>query len=172
MLLNIIYIIPVIIILAVLVYLYISGRKSGPISEIPHGTMIYGDLLQEGKVLVSRKHLLSGKPDKIVRHGNIIIPFEYKSGIAQEEPKHTHVLQMGVYFIILSDLYSDYEIGYGILQYSNKRFQIENTPELRDEVLSKAEVIRRTMGVPVRNHNRPGRCRNCPYLEICRQRLI
>jgi CRISPR-associated exonuclease Cas4 len=172
MLVSIYYGIPALIILLLLIYFYIRGRNSGPIAEVPRGAMIYGDLLQEGKVLVSRKHFLSGKPDKIVRHGNMIIPFEYKSGVAQDSPKHTHVLQMGVYFIILTDLYNDYNISYGILQYSNKRFQIENTQELRDEVLSKAEIIRRTVGVPVRNHDRPGRCRNCPYLEICRQRLI
>ncbi|MCL4345031.1 MAG: Dna2/Cas4 domain-containing protein [Candidatus Thermoplasmatota archaeon] len=172
MLLNLIYAIPLALILIVLVYFYISGRRTGTIAEVPRGTMIYGDLIQEGKVLVTRKHNLSGKPDKIVRHGNLIIPFEYKSGTAQDVPRHTHVLQMGVYFIILGDLYPDYSIDYGILQYSNKRFEIQNTQELRDEVLAKAEVLRRTVGIPVRNHDRPGRCRNCPYLEICRQRLI
>ncbi len=172
MILNYIYIFPLLGVFIILLYLFLKNRSSGPISEIPRGTIIYGDLVSEGKVLVSRKHYLSGKPDKVVKNGNRIIPFEYKSGVSYDTPKHTHVLQMGVYFIILADLYEDYSIEYGILQYSNTKFEIQNTQELRDEVLAKADILRKTQGIPIRNHNRPARCANCPYRNICRQRLI
>ncbi|OWP55542.1 MAG: hypothetical protein B2I17_09590 [Thermoplasmatales archaeon B_DKE] len=155
--------------LAILVILLVASRKRRSY-RIPRGKKIYGDMLTKGKVLKSDRYMLSGKPDMITRKGRAIIPYEYKSGHANE-PRTGHLLQMGAYFIILGDLYPKSVIRYGILKYGDSAFRIENSQGLRNRVLSIADEIRGNHGIPVRNHDSRVRCFRCPYKEVCSQNL-
>ncbi len=164
-------IIPIIVFI-VLLYFLIKTRKRIQTYRVPKGQVVYGDMISTGKILVSKKYLLSGKPDKVIDSRGTIIPYEFKSGNAGETPWEPHRIQMGVYFIILQEMYPEKEVGYGIIRYRNESFYVENTPELRDIVLKRAETIRRTKGVTYRSHENPRKCAACKFREICKERLI
>jgi CRISPR-associated exonuclease Cas4 len=152
------------------VLVYRSFRTSVRYS-IPKGTQIYGDLISEGKVLRSNRYSLTGKPDKVVMSGRQVIPYEYKTTDA-DRPREGHMLQMGVYFIILEEMYPDKVIPYGVLRYREQAFRIDNTPRIKSAVLEIARQIRGNYGVPVRNHTNSGKCFRCSFKEGCVQSLI
>ena len=52
--------------------------------------------------LFSKRYLLTGRPDRIVKHGKFFIPEEWKSS-KKVEP--WHLVQLGVYFILIEDHY-------------------------------------------------------------------
>ncbi|MEM0156391.1 MAG: Dna2/Cas4 domain-containing protein [Thermoplasmataceae archaeon] len=131
---------------------------------------MYGDMLTKGTVLRSERFRLTGKPDLVTRKGREIIPYEYKSGNA-DTPRSGHMLQMGVYFLLLEDLYHGSKIPFGILKYNNSTFRIENTYRLKSRVLAIADEIRSVSGVPARNHDSSVRCFRCPYKDLCSQNL-
>lgn len=160
-----IFLLPVVILVLILI---LSRRKKS--YSIPSGRKIYGDMLTKGQILRSERFMLSGKPDMIMKSGNNIIPYEYKSGNANE-PRTGHMLQMGVYFLLIADLYPTSRTEYGILKYRNATFRIENTRAIREKVLIAVDKIRSSSGIPVRNHNSRIRCFRCPYKDICSQNL-
>ena len=148
----------------------ILSRKR-QVYSIPSGRAIYGDLQSEGKVLTSRRYGLTGKPDKVIRRGDEIIPYEFKSTEA-DSPRTGHLLQMGVYFLILEDNSAGAIIRKGVLKYRTRAFEVRNTPELRERVLRTAQLMRATRGIPRRNHDNPGKCFRCSFKDACSQRLI
>ena len=158
------------VVIVILVLIVAASRKRKSYS-VPRGKKIYGDMLTKGKVLKSERYFITGKPDLITRKGRLIVPYEYKSGNANE-PRTGHLLQMGAYFIILGDMYPESVIKYGILKYGNSTFRVENTNSLRNRVLSIADEIRANSGIPYRNHDSRGRCFRCPYKDACSQNLI
>ncbi|MHB8360870.1 MAG: CRISPR-associated protein Cas4 [Thermoplasmataceae archaeon] len=151
--------------------LIVVFSKKRQVYSIPAGRAIYGDLQSEGKVLISRRYGLTGKPDRVIRKGEEIIPYEFKS-TESDTPRSGHLLQMGVYFIILEENYPGAVIKKGVLKYRSRAFEIRNTPELRERVLRMAELMRSIRGVPRRNHENTGRCFKCSFKEVCSQRLI
>jgi CRISPR-associated exonuclease Cas4 len=171
MLLSIYFIIPFILAVGILIFFLLKFKKKADVYEVPKGRFVYGDLVSEGKVLVSNKYGLSGKPDRVIESKGLLIPYEFKSGSAGETPWEPHKIQMGVYFLILKELYPQKEIQYGVIRYRNRAFYVENTQELRDRVLQRTEILRRVKGVPSRNHNTPNKCAPCKYRSICRERL-
>ena len=89
--------------------------------------------------LFSKHYLLTGRPDRIVKHGKFFIPEEWKSS---KKVQPWHVGQLGVYFILIEDHYGVRPPhGYIVLQ-GGKRELVKNTPELRDRVLAAAAAIR------------------------------
>ncbi len=146
-------------------------RKKRQVYSIPVGKAIYGDLQSEGKTLISRRYGLTGKPDRVIRKGDELIPYEFKSTEA-DSPRTGHLLQMGVYFLILEDNYAGAVIKKGVLKYRTRAFEVRNTPELRERVLRTAQLMRSMRGVPRRNHDNPGKCFKCSFKEVCSQRLI
>lgn len=149
----------------------ILSARSRKKSAIPSGKAIYGDLMAEGRILKSARYRLTGKPDKIVRQGNTVIPYEYKSTDAKQ-PREGHMLQMAVYFVILEENYPDSRVEYGVLKYRNFGFRIENSRALREELLHVLDTMRSDLGMPDRNHNNAGRCVHCSFRENCPQKLI
>ncbi len=171
MLISEIYSIPVIAAMIILVYVFIKTKKRMDTYVFPKGMAIYGDLVSEGKILRSQKYALSGKPDRVINDINNIIPYEFKSGRAGLRPWEPHRIQMGVYFIILREMYPEKNIPFGVIKYANTNFRIENTKELRDLVIRRAEILRRTLSVPSRSHDNPNKCVACKYHDICKERL-
>lgn len=159
-------------IFVILLYFLFRARARVQTYRVPKGQMVYGDMLSTGQILTSQKYRLSGKPDRVIESKGSVIPYEFKSGTAGDAPWEPHRIQMGVYFIILQELYPNREVSYGIIKYRNESFYVENTPELRDIVLKRAETIRRTKGLTYRSHENANKCAACKYREICKERLI
>lgn len=156
------------------ILLAISGRSERMRYSVPAGKDQYSDMESSGKVLRSRRFALTGKPDRIIRRKNKLVVYEFKS-TRGSKPRTGHILQMGTYFIILEEMYPDYDVDYGILKYQDHTFRIENTTRLREDVLAIADQIRASSMVPdfpVRNHSNPAKCLRCPFRESCSQSLI
>ena len=168
---NILILLLLILAFAVVIFLVFRSFRTSVRYSIPKGTQIYGDLISEGKLLRSNRFALTGKPDKVVMSGKQVIPYEYKSTNA-DRPREGHMLQMGVYFIILEEMYPDKKIPYGVLRYRENAFRIDNTPRIKSAVLEITRQIRGTYGVPVRNHSNSGKCFHCSFKEGCVQSLI
>ncbi len=145
-------------------------RKRRSLS-IPRGEEVYQDIQGKGKVLVSRSLGISGKPDMVMRSGNNIIPYEYKSTDA-DRPRDGHLYQMFAYFAILEENYPDAAIPYGILKYKNAAFKVHNTRENRQRLMEIIDEMRLIDREPVRNHDNRGKCFRCSFREVCRQSLI
>ncbi|GEM_PF-1062847 len=151
-----------------------AGIRTRARYNIPRGESIYEDMLHGGKILRSTRYGLSGKPDRVIRRGGRLIVYEYKSGNAPT-PRDGHVLQLGTYFIILQDLYPELTVSYGIINYRNQAFRIDNTRMLRERVIRVSENIREISSsglVPLRNHGSVAKCLRCPFNDICSQSLI
>jgi hypothetical protein len=64
---------------------------------LPRGRTIYQDHADGREPVLQADSLpLRGRPDLLLRQGNIIIPVEVKTGRTPQEPYPGHVLQLGV----------------------------------------------------------------------------
>lgn len=138
---------------------------------LPGGDAIYSDLSGSGKILRSERYGLSGKPDYIIREGSHLIPVEVKS-TAAGEPYRSHQLQLAAYGLIMEELYRR-DVPYGYIVYRNMRCRVELDDELRAEVLSALDDMRRVLrkGRAERNHNQRARCARCSFRRGCSQAL-
>lgn len=147
-------------------------RQSG----LPSGEIIYED--SDGKnarVLVSRRHGLRGKPDYLLDDGaGGIIPVELKSGPMPRGRKahRSHVIQLAVYFLLVEDDLRK-NTAHGLIRYNNGSIQIENTGELRDELLDVVEEMREALldDDVRRSHEDGRRCGACSMAHACDERL-
>ncbi len=161
---------PVFLLLSIIILylIYYFLRKSSP---EPGSRRIYSDLSSGGRIIVSKRYRISGKPDMIMRKGRNLIPFEYKSTDA-ERPRSGHLLQMAAYFLILEENFPESRIDHGILEYRRKKFRIENSRELREKLLKTVNEMRGSDMSGKRNHNNPGKCFRCSFKDSCLQNLI
>lgn len=120
--------------------------------------------------LRSRRYGLTGRPDRLVRIGRrMVIPEEWKSGRVL---RHWHRIQVGVYLLLIEDrLCVKPPHGFVVLG-DGTRHRIDNTAELRAEVLELARRMRALKAkpaepLPVRPV--PGQCPPCGMLGHCRQ---
>jgi len=137
---------------------------------IPRGKVIYTDLDRPAKPLFSKKFMIAGKPDYIVRDGqpNALIPVEVKSGNTKK-PHWGHVLQLAAYCLLVEEVYF-VKVPYGILVYADgKQHKVEFDDILRSKVLSVSEEMRRCLKRGgVENKNRfEGRCFSCSVRSDC-----
>jgi CRISPR-associated exonuclease Cas4 len=136
------------------------------------GELAYSDLDRPAETLRSEKYELSGRPDYIVRRGDEYIPVELKTGRTPDEPHDSHVMQLGVYCLLVEENYGR-RPTHGVLQYTDRSFEVPFTPEFRDKVLETTLRMRLSemTGVIHRNHERVGKCRGCSRRAICPERL-
>lgn len=146
-------------------------RKKGKSYAIPKGKEVYQDLNIKGKILRSYNYGISGKPDMVMKQGNSLIPYEYKTTDANT-PRDGHIYQMVAYFLILEDMFPQRNIPYGVLKYRNEAFRIENIEENKVKLLRVLREMRTQQGEPERNHDHSGRCFHCSYNQFCQQKLI
>ncbi|MDH7596452.1 MAG: CRISPR-associated protein Cas4 [Methanothrix sp.] len=135
------------------------------------GDALYSDLSGSGRVLRSERYHLSGKPDYIIKEGRNLIPVEVKSSLA-EKPYRSHQLQLAAYGLIMEEIYRTY-VPYGYIVYRNRRYRIELNDDLRAEVLSALDEMRRALirGHAKRNHSQKARCLRCSFRRGCKQAL-
>lgn len=141
-------------------------------SGLVQGELAYSDLDKPGETLRSEKYSLSGRPDYIVRRGDRYIPVEVKTGRTPEAPHDSHVMQLGVYCLLVEEVYGQ-RPSQGVLQYPERTFEVPFTDQFRDQVLETTLRMRLSdmTGVVHRNHERPGKCRGCSRRELCPERL-
>jgi CRISPR-associated exonuclease Cas4 len=119
--------------------------------------------------LFSKKHLLVGRPDRIVRRGEDLIPEEWKSS-KKVEP--WHVAQLGTYFILIEEHYGVRPPFGVVVTRDGRRKRIANTEELRGRILEVARQIREgrsqvAIEIPVSTAH--WQCRVCGQRSRCRQ---
>lgn len=119
--------------------------------------------------LFSERHKLVGRPDRIVKQGNDYIPEEWKSS---KRVSHGHRLQLGTYFILIEEAYG-VRPPFGVVVLGDgSRIEVQNTADLRAEVLAVAAQIREHRAellevIPVRQ---PAyKCRACGQRTNCEQ---
>ena len=123
----------------------------------------------DDRTLYSDRLKLVGRPDRLVREEEWIIPEEWKSS-KRVSDGHRH--QLGTYFILIEEeLGARPPHGYVVLG-DGSRVRVENTEELRAKVLEAADAIRRSRRairdeIPVRQP--AAKCRACGQRSSCRQ---
>lgn len=142
---------------------------------IEKGEICYTDLSVPAKPLFSRRYLLAGKPDYIVRNTRSIIPVEVKTGWSERTPYKGHVLQLAAYCQILEDAEGCF-VPYGILVYDGKqRFKVRFDPSLRFELEQTIQRMRQDQqnGRNIqRNHDESQRCAACSLQVYCDEKLV
>ncbi len=119
--------------------------------------------------LFSERLKLVGRPDRIVKQGELLIPEEWKSA---KRVSHGHRLQLGTYFILMEEEYGVRPLFGVVVLGDGSRVEVENTERLRSEVLAIAREIRESRArieaeIPV---NQPAwKCRVCGQRGNCGQ---
>src|SRR3954468_19956127 len=111
--------------------------------------------------LYSERLKLVGRPDRIVRQGEWLIPEEWKSS---KRVNQGHRLQLATYFLLIEEEFGVRPPHGGVVLAGGGRVPVKNTEGLRAEVLSVAEKIREHRRksqeeIPVRQP--AAKCRAC-----------
>lgn len=165
--------------LVALGFLLRAMRKEGAATAVVRanglveGELVYSDLDKPGETLKSEKYDLSGRPDYIVRKDGEFIPVEVKTGRTPESPHESHIMQLGVYCILVEEKYGARPTR-GVLQYPERTFEVPFTHEFRDRVLETTLKMRwaEMTGEAHRTHNQPGKCLGCSRRDACAERLV
>jgi CRISPR-associated exonuclease Cas4 len=119
--------------------------------------------------LFSERLRLVGRPDRLVREGGHLIPEEWKSA---KQVSHGHRLQVGAYFLLIEEVYGERSPFGVVVLGDGSRVQVQNTEELRSEVLSIAEKIRerrRALGDEISVRQPAWKCGRCGQRGNCGQ---
>lgn len=169
-----------ILILLVGFWLLRQGRRAYRHTGLPLGDLVYSDTGAWQKVeksLLNRQYGLIGKPDYLVqtteKGRSFTIPVEVKSAKRPSSPHAGHILQLGAYCLLVEEAYQRTP-PYGLLHYADATLRIEFTAELRREVLTAADAIRRDQRARdvARSHDEPSRCRACGYQHACGEQQV
>src|SRR5574340_204693 len=152
-----------------------QSRRQRARAGLPGGRVIYSDTRSWGKLekpLVAEDIGLVGKPDYLLKRGDVIIPVEVKSGRAPAAPYDSHIFQLAAYCMLVHRHFG-IRPPYGVLHYPGRDFAIDYTAQLERALLDQLAEIRRDetrRDVP-RSHHEPARCRKCGFRDACDQRL-
>jgi CRISPR-associated exonuclease Cas4 len=119
--------------------------------------------------LTSRRYGLTGRPDRLIREGGMVIPEEWRSA---PQLRAWHRAQMGVYFLLIEDQLKERPSHDYIVLGDGTRHRLENDAVLRSWVLGLAGNIRevwKNVGVPIQVSPKPGVCRPCGMRGHCGQ---
>lgn len=149
-----------------------EAKQVAKASGLAPGELAYSDLDKPAETLRSARYDLTGRPDYIVRRSGEFIPVEVKTGRTPSTPHESHLMQLGVYCILVEEKYGA-SPKCGMLQYPERTFEVDFTPEFRDKVLETSLRMRlaEMTGNVHRNHNQPGKCRGCSRRDACPERL-
>jgi len=144
-------------------------------SGLPRGEVIYEDSSgKNSRVLVSERYGLRGKPDYLLEDAGGIIPVEVKSGTMPQggRPYRSHLLQLAVYFLVVEEDLRKRPL-YGLIRYRDGSIRVENTNELREDLLDVVGQMRRALAEDDvrRSHQQARRCAACSVAHACDDRL-
>lgn len=157
---------------AALAYAYFQRQQAG----LPAGAVIYSDSgtwFPQSDPLFDAELQLVGKPDYLIeQQDGLIIPVEVKSKPAPSAPHEGHVLQLAAYCLLVESNFG-VRPSHGIIQYKDKAFAVDYTPELEDELLELLDEMRVTLYAADagRNHEDWRRCAGCGLRHACYERL-
>jgi CRISPR-associated exonuclease Cas4 len=117
--------------------------------------------------LFSERLQLVGRPDRIVRDGDNLIPEEWKSA---KKINHGHRLQLGAYFLLIEAEYGERPPFGVVVLGDGSRVEVENTNALRSGVLAIADKIRerrRAIGEEIEVRQPAWKCRVCGQRANC-----
>lgn len=136
------------------------------------GELAYSDLDKPAETLRSARYELSGRPDYIVRRQGAYIPVEVKTGRTPAQPHDSHLMQLGVYCLLVEEKYGKRPPS-GVLQYPERSFDVPFTDDYRDKVLETTLRMRlaEMTGTVHRTHDQPGKCRGCSRKDACPERI-
>jgi CRISPR-associated exonuclease Cas4 len=156
-------------------FLLLQATRRRKATGLPGGEIIYADTSKWDpldKPLYDGQVGLAGKPDYLVRQGDMIIPVEVKSNRNVQTPFDSHIYQLAAYCRLVE---AEYKVrpAYGILHYPHRTFRIEYTLELEKEMLNLLDGMRSqaTRKEVHRSHQAPQRCNRCGYRSSCDQRI-
>jgi CRISPR-associated exonuclease Cas4 len=166
--------IPILLLLSLLLF-WLSGRSRKK-SALPRGHIIYSDTGLWGKTekpFFDVETQLTGKPDYLIRQGDMLIPVEVKSHYSPTEPYDSHVMQLMAYCYLL-EAANGIPPSHGIIQYRNRSFAVDYGQEQKEtlmELLDEIQSSRREKDCS-RSHQEAVRCARCGFRDICDQKLI
>tara|TARA_B110000444_G_scaffold18720_1_gene15706 strand:+ start:22757 stop:23935 length:1179 start_codon:yes stop_codon:yes gene_type:complete len=134
----------------------------------------YSDDDATSNLLVDENIGLRGRPDQIVIVDGEFIPVEQKTGKVPINPHPSHRMQLLAY-LHLVEKNTNKSAPYGVLRYGETNLhQIPWNDVAKKELKSAVKEIQRLMvqGGALRNHNRPGKCKNCSRLYACEDSLV
>ena len=134
----------------------------------------YSDNDVDSNLLIDEKLGLRGRPDQIVIVDGEFIPVEQKTGKVPKNPHSSHRMQLLAYLHLVEKSTSK-SSPYGVLRYGSENLhQIPWTVNAKKELREAVSEIQRLMveGGAVRNHERPGKCRNCSRRYACDDSLV
>lgn len=146
-------------------------------TRLPDGEVIYSDnetWFANHHVLHAENLRLVGKPDYLVEADDgTLIPVELKSGFAPASLREGHVLQLAAYCLLVEENYGT-RPSYGILQYRDKAFAVDYSPDLEADLHDLLAEMRATMreNVRSRNHDDPAKCAGCGVRMHCNESLV
>lgn len=156
-------------------FLWQAGKQREA-TGLPGGEVIYSDTRNWGPVedpIYDAKLGLTGRPDYIVRKGDMVIPIEVKSSRIADAPYDSHMFQLAAYCYLV---WKEFGVrpSHGILHYPNRTYKIEFTPKLEGELVDLITEMRTKGHLRKinRSHESARRCNHCGYRSSCDQRLL
>jgi CRISPR/Cas system-associated exonuclease Cas4 (RecB family) len=137
-------------------------------TQLPAGSLLASDAGAEpGRLLVSSRYQLQGRPDYLIRQGRQVIPVELKPGQARAYP--SAIMQLMAYCLLVEE--HDGRPGHGLLVTRDGAQSIAYTDARRANLLTVLAAMRAAPLVPARNHQQAARCRACRFAPICSEAL-
>ena len=133
----------------------------------------YSDDSSAAELLKDEHTGLRGRPDQIVIIDGEFIPLEQKTGKIPRDPHLSHTMQLLAYLQLVEEN-TGRAPPYGVLRYGESSiFQIDWDEEARGKLIDRLTEIQRLMveGGAKRDHDRPGKCRNCSRKHACSESL-
>ncbi len=123
----------------------------------------------DDRLLHSERLNLVGRPDRIVRVGDTLIPEEWKS---TKKVQHWHRLQLATYFLLIEEEYGERPPHGFVVLGDGSRVQVRNTDALRAEVPETARRIREhraKLAEEITVRQPVAKCRVCGQRRNCSQ---
>jgi CRISPR-associated exonuclease Cas4 len=117
---------------------------------------------------------LRGRPDQIVIVDGEFIPVEQKTGRVPKHPHRSHKIQVLAY-LHLVEINTERATPYGVLRYGNEDLhQIPWDDANKGMLFDAIAEVQRLMvhNDAKRNHERPGKCKNCSRNYACPEALV
>jgi CRISPR-associated exonuclease Cas4 len=152
------------------------SRRLRQESGLPAGRLVYADSADwrtNSQPLYAKSYQLSGKPDYLVETAVGVIPVEVKSTPAPKIPYLGHLLQLAAYCLLVEET-TGRTPPHGLLKYTNALYEVDFTPELRQELLETMAAMRQARQAETvgRSHQQPSKCTACGLAYACDETLV
>lgn len=144
---------------------------------LPLGRLIYADTSSRDwrtppQPLYAEKYGLTGKPDYLVETAQGLIPVEVKSSQTPPAPYLGHLLQLAAYCLLV-EATTGRTPPHGLLKYANALYEVDFTPELRQELLDTLAEMRQAYHSHnvSRSHQQVAKCAACGLRYTCNEAL-